>query len=317
MRLNNSSSQVYMALQAGRDDRREPAATCCSARPRPLFRTELLLSRDITSRTYSFYYPRTRPGSDRCADRGQHQRQLPTIGPTCREEDYAGQQARPDRDDARRPGEVRARHPRQARPCRGRHAADVRALHAAPRRGQLRHEVRGPGRQPGLPEQIAGLYHAGSVGIIMSGWLGAVNYGVIVANDVDALADEADGRDVTEHSRPMASRIMSLRTKSTPPFRTAPPFLLVDEIVEQDDERIVCRKTFRRGRMVLRRPLSRTFRWCRACCCARRPCRPGRSCCRGTPAAATGGVPVATRMNDVRFKRMVRPGETIDDGSRA
>ena len=39
----------------------------------------------------------------------------------------------------------------------------------------------------GLPEQIAGLYHAGSVGIIMSGWLGAVNYGVIVANDVDAF----------------------------------------------------------------------------------------------------------------------------------
>ena len=38
-----------------------------------------------------------------------------------------------------------------------------------------------------LPEHIAGLYHAGSVGIIMSGWLGAVNYGVIVANDVDAF----------------------------------------------------------------------------------------------------------------------------------
>ncbi len=31
-----------------------------------------------------------------------------------------------------------------------------------------------------LPQQIAGLYHAGSVGIIMSGWLGAMNYGVIV-----------------------------------------------------------------------------------------------------------------------------------------
>ena len=39
----------------------------------------------------------------------------------------------------------------------------------------------------GLPEQIKGLYHAGSVGIIMSGWLGAINYGVIVANDVDSL----------------------------------------------------------------------------------------------------------------------------------
>ena len=38
----------------------------------------------------------------------------------------------------------------------------------------------------GLPDQVRGLYHAGSVGIIMSGWLGAMNYGVIVANEVDA-----------------------------------------------------------------------------------------------------------------------------------
>ncbi len=36
-----------------------------------------------------------------------------------------------------------------------------------------------------LPEQVAGLFHSGSVGIIMSGWLGAMNYGVIVANEVD------------------------------------------------------------------------------------------------------------------------------------
>jgi all-trans-retinol 13,14-reductase len=36
-----------------------------------------------------------------------------------------------------------------------------------------------------LPKEIGGLFHAGSVGIIMSGWLGAMNYGVIVANEVD------------------------------------------------------------------------------------------------------------------------------------
>ncbi len=36
-----------------------------------------------------------------------------------------------------------------------------------------------------LPDQIAGLHHAGSVGIIMSGWLGAVNYGIITANKMD------------------------------------------------------------------------------------------------------------------------------------
>lgn len=33
-----------------------------------------------------------------------------------------------------------------------------------------------------LPEKVRGLYHAGSVGIIMSGWLGTINYGVITAN---------------------------------------------------------------------------------------------------------------------------------------
>jgi all-trans-retinol 13,14-reductase len=36
-----------------------------------------------------------------------------------------------------------------------------------------------------LPEQLPGLFHAGSVGIIMSGWLGTINYGVIVANKID------------------------------------------------------------------------------------------------------------------------------------
>ena len=43
----------------------------------------------------------------------------------------------------------------------------------------------------GLPQQIKGLYHAGSVGIIMSGWLGAINYGVIVSNEVDAMLCKA------------------------------------------------------------------------------------------------------------------------------
>jgi phytoene dehydrogenase-like protein len=36
-----------------------------------------------------------------------------------------------------------------------------------------------------LPNQLPGLYHAGSVGIIMSGWLGTINYGVIVSNQMD------------------------------------------------------------------------------------------------------------------------------------
>jgi len=44
-----------------------------------------------------------------------------------------------------------------------------------------------------LPKQISGLFHAGSVGIIMSGWLGAINYGVIVANEMDKHLRQATG----------------------------------------------------------------------------------------------------------------------------
>jgi phytoene dehydrogenase-like protein len=51
----------------------------------------------------------------------------------------------------------------------------------------------GLGVSRALPQQITGLYHAGSVGIIMSGWLGAINYGVIVANDVDSLLMDSVG----------------------------------------------------------------------------------------------------------------------------
>ena len=36
-----------------------------------------------------------------------------------------------------------------------------------------------------MHKEIDGLFHAGSVGIIMSGWLGAANYGVIQAHEVD------------------------------------------------------------------------------------------------------------------------------------
>jgi phytoene dehydrogenase-like protein len=56
-----------------------------------------------------------------------------------------------------------------------------------------------------LPRQIAGLFHAGSVGIIMSGWLGAINYGVIVANEVDSFV----GTDGTSQQPPGSDARMS------------------------------------------------------------------------------------------------------------
>ncbi|MEX1028024.1 MAG: FAD-dependent oxidoreductase, partial [Candidatus Paceibacterota bacterium] len=60
VRLNNSSTQVYMALKPGEtvDESMGDLFFTSTAKE---FKTELLLSRDVTSRTYSIYYPRTRP----------------------------------------------------------------------------------------------------------------------------------------------------------------------------------------------------------------------------------------------------------------
>lgn len=90
-----------------------------------------------------------------------------------------------------------------------------------------------------------------------------------------------------------------------------PPFLFIDEIVSRDEKRIVCRKTFREDE------------WFFAGHYPNFPITPGVLLCEAAMQAGavllaqyqqlTGDqVPVAARMNDVRFKRMVRPGETIE-----
>jgi 3-hydroxyacyl-[acyl-carrier-protein] dehydratase len=89
------------------------------------------------------------------------------------------------------------------------------------------------------------------------------------------------------------------------------PFLLVDEIVEWTDGRIVCRKKFRGDEFFYQGhypkfPLTPGVLLCEA------GMQAGAILLSKYVPASDEGVPVATRLNDVRFKRMVRPGETID-----
>lgn len=88
-----------------------------------------------------------------------------------------------------------------------------------------------------------------------------------------------------------------------------PPFLLLDEIVTQSEDQIHCRRTLRGDEWFFAGhyphfPLTPGVLLCEACLQA------GAVLLAQFPLG--GGVPVATRMNEVRFKRMVRPGETID-----
>jgi 3-hydroxyacyl-[acyl-carrier-protein] dehydratase len=89
------------------------------------------------------------------------------------------------------------------------------------------------------------------------------------------------------------------------------PFLLVDEIVEQSENRIVCRKTFHGDEFWFaghypQFPLTPGVLLCEAAMQA------GAVLLAKYAAAVPGGVPVVTRMNNVKFKHMVRPGDTIE-----
>jgi hypothetical protein len=152
----------------------------------PLFRTELLLSRDVTSRTYSFYYPRTRPGSDRCLIVSSTNANYDDWAHLSREEYEASKrdliETTLDALDKYVPG-IRDKvvHAEASTPVTFQHYTGHW------QGASFGTKFEGLAVSRGIPQQIEGLYHAGSVGIIMSGWLGALNYGVIVANDVDAL----------------------------------------------------------------------------------------------------------------------------------
>ena len=88
------------------------------------------------------------------------------------------------------------------------------------------------------------------------------------------------------------------------------PMLLVDEIVQQTTDTITCRKTFREDEFFVQGHYP-DF-----------PLVPGAILCECAMQAGAillsevmqqaDGVPVATRLNNVKFTRMVRPGDTIE-----
>ncbi|HWA99990.1 MAG TPA: FAD-dependent oxidoreductase [Pirellulales bacterium] len=184
VRLNNSSCQVYMALHPG-ETLDENCGDLLFSSTAPLFRTEALLSREITSRTYSFYYPRTRPGSDRSLIVSSTNANYRDWADLPEEEYQASKQDLIETTLAaleKYIPELRAKLDYVEASTPRTFEYFTRHLHGA----SFGTKFEGLAVSRAVPEQVAGLYHAGSVGILMSGWLGAMNYGVIVSNDVDS-----------------------------------------------------------------------------------------------------------------------------------
>ena len=154
----------------------------------PEFDSVALCAKEVTSRTFSMYYPDIRPGSDRYAivsstnanwsdwanlSDDEYQRSKTHLIETtlaALEHYLPGIRGKIDHVEASTP-KTFAHYTHQAEGA------------------TFGTKFEGLGVSMDLPKEMPGLFHAGSVGIIMSGWLGAINYGVIVANEVEVFVN--------------------------------------------------------------------------------------------------------------------------------
>jgi phytoene dehydrogenase-like protein len=182
VRVNSSSCQVYLGIRKG--ETLPHIGDLVFVSDEPHFSSSALTDRRTTSRTFSMYYPDTRPGSDRYTV---------VVSLNARYDDWNG--LTPEQYQAEKQRMID-----ESITCLERFIPGVRGkidwTEAATPRTIEYYTHHWAGTSFGtkfeglkvsmdLPTQIAGLHHAGSVGIIMSGWLGTINYGVIVANQVD------------------------------------------------------------------------------------------------------------------------------------
>ncbi len=182
VRVNNSSCQVYLGIRKG--ETLPHIGDLVFTSDEPVFSSEKLMELRTTSRTFSMYYPDTRPGFDRYTV---------VVSLNAKYEDW--NQLSPEQYAAEKERLIE-----ESIVALERHIPDVRGKidwkeAATPRTIEYytRHwagtsfgtKFEGLKVSMDLPVQLPGLFHAGSVGIIMSGWLGTINYGVIVANQID------------------------------------------------------------------------------------------------------------------------------------
>lgn len=182
VRINTSSCQVYIGLAKG--EKIDYMGDLIFTSTAPKYDPELMLAKEVTSRTYSVYYPKMRPGHDLSAI---------VASSNARYDDWANL---PEDEYQRDKDKLAADTVRDLERFLPGVTGKIDHLEVATPRTFERYTLHIEGSSfgtkfeglpisQGISKQVPGLFHTGSVAIIMSGWLGAANYGVIVANEVD------------------------------------------------------------------------------------------------------------------------------------
>lgn len=201
VRVNTSSCQVYMGVKEGLDIPFIGDLVFTSGAKK--FTSEELVDLHTTSRTYSLYYPDMRPHT-----------KVPHYGIVTSLNQKWDSWAHMDESTY---ATHKARLIEESFVGLEKYIPDIRKrvdfTEAATPRTVERYVTHWQGTSFGtkfeglkvsmeMPDHIAGLYHAGSVGIIMSGWLGTINYGIITSAKVDAYVRNPYGAPADVNARP-------------------------------------------------------------------------------------------------------------------
>lgn len=185
--LSNSSCQVYMGVRQG--ETLPDIGDLLFVSRAAAFDTNEMLDLHTSSRTFSLYYPKTRPGANQYTV---------VASMNARHDDWASLPAERYQTEKvalidRAVDHLETYLPGIRQKCDWLEAATPKTfqrytLHL--KGTSFGTKLEGLDVSRSLSRAVQGLFHVGSVGIIMSGWLGAMNYGVIVANDADAWLRE-------------------------------------------------------------------------------------------------------------------------------
>ncbi|AGF79505.1 FAD binding protein [Desulfocapsa sulfexigens DSM 10523] len=189
IRVNNSSCQVYMGIK--KDERINDIGDLLFTSTAEEFDSSELLDFKTKSKTFSVYYPKTRPGHNRYTIVASMNSNFDDWKDFTDEEYALEKDALIERtlidlnryfpDAKEKMDWIEAATPR---------TFNRYTLHTHGTSFGTKFEGLDVSRN--IFKEVGGLFHVGSVGIIMSGWLGAINYGVIVSNDVDAYMRSRD-----------------------------------------------------------------------------------------------------------------------------